>query len=171
MEVGDICTHSVKLEWGAGVVVEIHADGKVDVAFERRGTVKLDAVGGVAHLVPLPRSELPPDSALLDQKQWNEVRLPPDQRGAARRSKKCEHCGKSLHRRQWSKTKAWKSCPHCSIANGRQHIFYEYPDGFGRTDARATKDTPEGPQSYCEACRFEKEQEHTRRECPQAREL
>ena len=65
----------------------------------------------------------------------------------------CTHCGNILSEVQWKDSNNWKSCPHCSSRNGSEHIFYPYPESFGTTSARATREHPEGPQSYCTACR------------------
>ena len=65
----------------------------------------------------------------------------------------CTHCGRALSNVQWAATNRWKSCPRCSARNGSEHVFYPYPDLFGTTPARATHEHPEGPQSYCTACR------------------
>lgn len=66
-------------------------------------------------------------------------------------SSNCKHCGKQLNMAQ-SKDD-YKSCPRCSTNNGNEHIFYQYPDAFGKTDKRATINHPDGPQSYCTNCR------------------
>ena len=47
----------------------------------------------------------------------------------------------------------YKSCPHCSAANGAEHVFHRYPAGFGNTPARVTARNPDGYQSYCNECR------------------
>lgn len=47
----------------------------------------------------------------------------------------------------------YKSCPHCTDANGSEHIFHKYPAEFGFTPARVTARNPNGDQSYCKACR------------------
>ena len=38
--------------------------------------------------------------------------------------------------------------------NGKEHVYYEYPEHFGTTPKRASSKRPEGPQSHCESCRF-----------------
>ena len=62
-------------------------------------------------------------------------------------------CGQPLRRAQWAGKYIWKSCPGCSQAHGKEHVFYRYPDKFGTTPQRATGQHPEGPQSYCQRCR------------------
>lgn len=47
----------------------------------------------------------------------------------------------------------YKSCPHCSAANGSEHVFHRYPSQFGFTPARVTAKNPDGHQSYCIECR------------------
>ena len=47
----------------------------------------------------------------------------------------------------------FKSCPHCSDANGNEHVFHPYPSSFGKTPARKTARNPSGYQSYCCDCR------------------
>ena len=68
----------------------------------------------------------------------------------------CQNCHKPLSAVQWSSDEHWKTCPRCSAANGREHVFYPYPEKFGTTPARATHEHPEGPQSYCTRCRADR---------------
>ena len=68
-------------------------------------------------------------------------------------SKVCEICGKPLNESQYSNDKRYKSCPKCSTKNGKQHVYYTYPESFGVTNTRTTKNSPEGAQSYCTSCR------------------
>lgn len=70
----------------------------------------------------------------------------------------CNCCGKPLNRGMIHKTdpntgKKYKSCPHCSDANGKEHVFHPYPSSFGKTPARVTARNPDGDQSYCVDCR------------------
>ncbi|MDH5935049.1 hypothetical protein AB4584_24230 [Vibrio splendidus] len=46
-----------------------------------------------------------------------------------------------------------KSCPHCSVANGSEHVFHRHPQNFGQTPARVSARNPDGDQSYCIDCR------------------
>lgn len=71
-------------------------------------------------------------------------------------SELCKVCGKPLNRSQYSKDSSYKSCPSCSERNGEQHVYYPYPKYFGTTLKRSSSNRPEGPQSYCESCRFDK---------------
>lgn len=63
----------------------------------------------------------------------------------------CNHCNKPLNVAQYHND--LKSCPNCSTQNGVEHVFYKYPKAFGTTPKRATNARPDGPQSYCTACR------------------
>ncbi|MDY4078263.1 MAG: hypothetical protein SOY42_05690 [Clostridium sp.] len=65
----------------------------------------------------------------------------------------CIICGRPLNESQYSSDKQYKSCPRCSERNGKQHVYYPYPKSFGVTDKRASKNSPEGAQSYCTICR------------------
>lgn len=68
-------------------------------------------------------------------------------------SKNCTACERALHQAQWRANDMLKSCPRCSSANGREHVFHRHPEAFGETPARATASDPEGTQSWCTACR------------------
>lgn len=70
----------------------------------------------------------------------------------------CSCCGKRLNsgmikERDSATGKIYKSCPHCSDTNGKEHVFHAYPADFGRTPARITAKNPDGDQSYCISCR------------------
>lgn len=70
----------------------------------------------------------------------------------------CSCCNKPLnvgmiHKRDPHTGQKFKSCPHCSDANGGEHVFHPYPSSFGKTPARVTARNPEGYQSYCIDCR------------------
>lgn len=70
----------------------------------------------------------------------------------------CTDCGKRLNIGMIQKIdsntgKRYKSCPHCSDADGEEHIFHPYPSAFGKTPARITARNPDGYQSYCTDCR------------------
>jgi len=70
----------------------------------------------------------------------------------------CICCGSSLnsgmlHRKNLSTGQKYKSCPHCTEANGSVHVFHLYPAQYGRTPARVTARNPHGHQSYCIDCR------------------
>lgn len=65
----------------------------------------------------------------------------------------CRVCGLQLNRAQYRNNEQYKSCPNCSSENGEEHVYYENPGDFGETPLRATRNHPEGPQSYCVSCR------------------
>lgn len=70
----------------------------------------------------------------------------------------CGSCGKKLnigmiHKTDPNTGKKFKSCPHCSDANGGEHVYHPYPASFGKTPARKTARNPDGYQSYCVDCR------------------
>ncbi len=69
----------------------------------------------------------------------------------------CIECGQRLNSTRWSTDGNWKACPHCSDAHGSEHVYYEFPNGFGETPARASISNPNGPQSYCVSCRGKNE--------------
>ncbi len=79
----------------------------------------------------------------------------------------CKCCGKKLNIGTIRKSdpltgKKYKSCPHCSDANGEEHVFHAYPAAFGKTPARVTAGNPDGDQSYCIECRHLKKGETSR---------
>ena len=70
----------------------------------------------------------------------------------------CTCCGRKLNIGMIQKIDPatgakFKSCPHCSDANGKEHVFHSYPASFGKTPARKTAKNPDGYQSYCSDCR------------------
>ena len=70
----------------------------------------------------------------------------------------CKCCGKKLnsgmqHTKDSRTGQKYKSCPHCSAANGSEHVFHPHPSEFGKTPARMTAKNPDGNQSYCIHCR------------------
>lgn len=65
----------------------------------------------------------------------------------------CKHCGRPLNESQYRDNKHYKSCPKCSINNGKEHTYYSYSSAFGITPLRASSTHEEGPQSYCQNCR------------------
>lgn len=65
----------------------------------------------------------------------------------------CVTCESPLNRSLYSIGRDLKSCPSCSQANGREHIFRLYPTAFGRTELRSTEGHPDGAQSHCLECR------------------
>lgn len=61
----------------------------------------------------------------------------------------CENCGEPLNESQYSKNREYKSCPRCSVLNGKEHVYFPYPSEFGTTVKRESARHPDGPQSYC----------------------
>lgn len=43
------------------------------------------------------------------------------------KDKERKHCGKPLNKSQYRQNKSYKSCPRCSIEDGKEHIYYIYP--------------------------------------------
>jgi hypothetical protein len=49
----------------------------------------------------------------------------------------CSFCGKRLNsgmikKRNSATRKLYKSCPHCSDADGKEHVYHPYPANFGK---------------------------------------
>ncbi|WP_042439269.1 hypothetical protein [Clostridium amazonitimonense] len=67
----------------------------------------------------------------------------------------CKKCNRPLNESQYRTSEGYeyKSCPKCSSNNGKEHVYYEFPEGFGETVKRASSSHPNGPQSYCVPCR------------------
>jgi hypothetical protein len=155
MKPGDLVKHAGKPEWGAGVVVECIGD-KCTLHFEEKGRLVLKIATAAPHLAEVTRADVAADSALLDPQKWDAISLPADQRikkSTATTAVACFACNRALNRSQYSEDKKLKSCPRCSTKGGREHVFYDYPDAFGQTDARVSETTPDGAQSYCATCR------------------
>ncbi|MBA3670533.1 MAG: DUF3553 domain-containing protein [Gemmatimonadaceae bacterium] len=169
MNAGDLVKHTGKPEWGIGVVVDCTGD-KCTIHFEQKGRLVLQLAAAGPHLAAVPRAGVAADSALLDATRWHSIALPAEQRvkkskattttGAA-----CATCIRPLNRSQYSEDKKLKSCPRCSSKDGREHVFYDYPDAFGQTDARVSDASPDGAQSYCATCRTNDEPLRGARRC------
>ncbi|BCR36673.1 hypothetical protein MPAN_015660 [Mariniplasma anaerobium] len=63
----------------------------------------------------------------------------------------CLNCKKKLNISVYN-DQGQKSCPKCSVKNGKIHVFYDESE-FGFSDKRITKHNPKGIQSYCKTCR------------------
>ena len=140
VKIGDVVRHP-NHELGVGEVIDVTNDN-IEVRFAQR-TVKLKAAVALPLLEPAAREDLP-------------VATRPKTRGRSTSTAsagRCEACGKVLNRSQRSRDGKWKSCPKCSSQDGVHHVYYEYPDAFGESDARVTDADPSGAQSYCAACR------------------
>jgi hypothetical protein len=67
---------------------------------------------------------------------------------------RCRHCYRDLlDGLLFGNDRDWKACPRCSEDNGQVHVFLEYPEEFGTSDARITSENPDGAQSHCKAHR------------------
>lgn len=69
----------------------------------------------------------------------------------------CKNCNRPLNESIFNEDRTKKSCPSCSMENGIQHVFYDYPAAFGTTEKRISINNPDGPQSYCTPCRGKNE--------------
>jgi hypothetical protein len=128
--------------------------------------VTLNASASSPHLEVVDPSTIPAESALRDSARWSEIGAPKKaKKERALSAIKCLDCGLPLNRSQYSPDRRWKSCPKCSATDGEQHVFLEYPDAFGVSEARETDDSPDGAKSYCVACRTGNPQEHEERLC------
>lgn len=157
MKPGDLVKHAARPEWGTGVIVQC-VDGKCTIHFEQKGRIVLQLAAASAHLAPVEKSEVGAGNALLDPARWDSIFLPVEQRTAKNKrptvtSAPCAVCNRPLNRSQYSADNKLKSCPRCSTNDGREHVFYDYPDAFGQTDARVSDTTPDGAQSHCATCR------------------
>lgn len=65
----------------------------------------------------------------------------------------CTICNRPLNESVFNNDRTKKSCPSCSTKNGLQHVYYDFPQGFGTSSKRTTAMNPEGIQSYCTPCR------------------
>jgi hypothetical protein len=70
----------------------------------------------------------------------------------------CTCCGININsgmikKKDLATGQKFKSCPHCSEANGSVHVFHAYPSQYGHTPARVSAKNPHGYQSYCINCR------------------
>jgi hypothetical protein len=158
MQQGTHVRHRVKPEWGVGVARENASGGKCRIQFEGYGIVTLDLAAARHHLDELSPEDVAAHLAAHPRPVGTSPITPHGSR--------CAHCKKPLHRSVYSSDKTWKSCPRCSIRDGAAHVFYEYPDGYGTSDARISDDAPDGAQSYCKTCRAGHEPTTHSRPCP-----
>ena len=143
MEQGSFVRHRKRPEWGIGRVLLVASHCVVE--FENHRLVKLAAAFADSHLEVIDEADVPAQHPLRGGKR------PGTAQQAA--GTFCEHCERPLNRSFYNQSRTLKSCPHCSEADGHLHVFYEHPDDFGPSDARANSETPDGVQSYCKACR------------------
>jgi hypothetical protein len=143
MEQGSFVRHRKKPEWGIGRVLLVASHYAVE--FENRGLVKLAAAFAGSHLEVVDEADVPAQHPLRGGKRPG--------RATQSTGTLCQHCERPLNRSFYNQSRTLKSCPRCSEADGHLHVFYEHPEDFGLSDARANSESPEGVQSYCKACR------------------
>lgn len=153
MREGDLVRHKAMGAWGSGVVVDV-ALGKCVINFEHKAHVMLRLVDVDRLLEPVPSSEVPAGSFLLDKSRWAKVGRSPIDLAAKRPAPKvCAHCTKTLTSNRYSADKKQKACPSCSKHDGKAHVYYEYPAAFTPGELTASGGTLLGPPSHCNACR------------------
>ena len=136
---GDYVTHRDRPEWGIGRVVGFQADGKCRIEFAAAGS-KIFAASALDRFT------------VVDPPAATSKRSKTSASSTSERARPCASCGEPLNRSRYSPSRDLKSCPECSVRNG-SHVFRPYPDAFGTSEMRASDEEPEGPQSYCSACR------------------
>ncbi len=158
---GVVVVHLKRPEWGPGVITGTDGD-KYVVEFESHEPIRMKIATMKDFFEVVPPGGLPADSPLLDEKRWLELNAPaPKAKGSKAKGSKaakapaapCQHCGQPLNRAQFRKNGTLKSCPKCSQNDGVHHVYHPYPEAFGVSSARSNDINPEGPQSYCSACR------------------
>jgi hypothetical protein len=146
MKEGDFVRHRRASGWGVGIVRSAPPGGHWVIEFESGGTKKLAAGFAAANLERVDNAAVPAAHPL----RGGTKRTKTSRRAAG---EPCAHCGLPLNRSLFSSDRRWKSCPRCSGVDGQHHLFYEFPDAFGISDARISDDSPDGAQSYCKTCR------------------
>lgn len=61
----------------------------------------------------------------------------------------CIICGELLNKSQYAEGHTLKSCPRCSVQDGKEHIYWAYSGGYGTSSKRITVNIPDGAQSHC----------------------
>lgn len=171
MKAGTLVCHSKRSEWGTGVVQAVLPDGKVIVFFERCGQKTLQLSAARHTLEVLDLKQVPAGSALryaghramlgtrsTEASAWSN---------SPRTVAKCWHCKGPLGRSQYPPDRKWKSCPRCSTDDGEHHLYHEYPASFGQSEARESRKSEDGAQSYCIACRQGTTPDGDARRCPE----
>ena len=141
---GSAVRHDKREEWGQGVVVSIDGRhcvvrfGAEDRAFDMtRAATFLRATG---EKLPLP-----------PRAKVKKIASP------------CDHCSEPLDASVLRDEGRYKSCPKCSQADGKEHVFRRSPEAFGMT--KPTKAKPDGIQTHCEACRTKQPHRDDGRSC------
>lgn len=142
MDEGDYVRHTNAPEWGIGRVVRKTAD-RIEVLFSRRRVV-LD----LKTATPLLRT------ASAAEFESHAVSTPSPKKPRPPRNAPCITCAEALARARRSADEQWKSCPNCSLEDGREHIFYRYPDDFGDTQMTAGEADAGAGDGWCAACRL-----------------
>ncbi len=134
MEKGKWVRHRARPLWGAGQVVA--TDGAYwAIEFEDGTKFKIAVAAASMHLEPSEPGTLKP------KPPKSTTKTP------------CVHCRSSLGKGVYAKEETLKSCPKCSTRDGHEHVYYDYPAGFG-TEAKVNGKEPTGVKSHCRACRF-----------------
>lgn len=141
---GDLVRHRSKPEWGLGRVTGQTGEGKVLVKFaSRTGDVLLTAEGAAAHLVPDTGTPV------------SFTASSPGRAPAPLRRTPCVACAKDLQEVLMAPDGAWRSCPHCSSRDGRQHVYRPFPDAFDPAEAGPPAEAPDDDprHHWCRDCR------------------
>ncbi|MEQ1758609.1 MAG: DUF3553 domain-containing protein [Vicinamibacterales bacterium] len=134
MEKGKWVRHRARPLWGAGQVIA--SDGAYwAIEFEDGTKFKIGVAGASHHLEPSEPGTLKPKPAKSTTKT------------------PCAHCVGSLGKSVYAREGTLRSCPKCSTRDGHEHVYYDYPGGFG-TEAKVNGKEPTGVKSHCRACRF-----------------
>ena len=130
--------HRAKPEWGVGRIIDSNAE-TIRIQFPH-GIVTLKTAIAEKHL-----EEVTADDVGREQKS----RAAPTKRTPeVSPSRPCITCADALGLVRRSADDGWRSCPNCSVEDGRQHIFRPYPGAFGEQT-----DEVSGREQYCRACR------------------
>lgn len=136
--------------WGLCKIVDLRGEGKIVVRLS----------DGAEKVILRPFVE---KSCKVVKPSEAEARLFPTEEPASfldpadanlNRGRPCRSCGDRLNVSLTDKAGRWKSCPNCSALNRHdEHVFHRFPSEFGTSEKRASAETPDGRQSWCEDCR------------------
>lgn len=137
VEQGLFVRHSSKPEWGVGKIEGINGEN-VFVRFT--GQLKTLKMGFAERLLEPARAD--------------ELGAKTATRGgpAVGRITACDVCGKALDQSRRSFDGGWKACVRCSMNDGTEHVFYQYPDAFSAAGGDVAEDDPGSP-GVCTWCR------------------
>ena len=150
-EKGSYVEHQAKPDWGIGVVGD-EADGNVTITFHDGAERQFKRDTLESRFTPVPLERVPPDFGKQRARRTTRKTTAGSQSAA-----RCTHCETPLNRSRYSQDRKLKSCPRCSVNNGKQHVFWPQPEAFGTTEARASEENADGIQSHCTACRQREE--------------